>query len=60
MAENRDDTDLREIIPEIGDSVTIVNKGDWFHMIVNAHKVPELQLTAEDVEDIMEGRIVWN
>jgi hypothetical protein len=52
-------TDIKTVIPNEGDSVTIVNRGDWFCMIVHQHPT-NLTLTDEEVEAMIEGRVTWN
>lgn len=51
--------DLDEMIPEQGDTVTIINCGT--HLEVVQHKVcVGMELTEEDMQAIRSGEVTWN
>ena len=55
-----DAPDLTKVIPEEGDSVTIVNRGTHYYMVVHAHPTPKLSLTNEDIYNMTNGLTIWH
>jgi hypothetical protein len=54
---------VHELLPDPGDSVMIVNCGDYYE--VRHHKwsvgaTPAICLTDEDIEHLKQGSITWN
>jgi hypothetical protein len=61
--EKRGIVHLNEIIPEVGDSVMIVNCGDHFELTQHSWKVapvPPVHLTDEDIQRLKQGTINWH
>jgi hypothetical protein len=50
----------RELCPLPGDSVVIINCGTHYELSHNHADPLPLCLTEEDIEDLKEGRIIWN
>lgn len=49
-----------ELLPQQGDSLMVVNCGSHFEIRYHHWQTPPLALTDEDIEDLRQGRIVWN
>lgn len=51
---------LHELLPAVGDSVMIVNRGDHFELNQQPFPHPTLLLTNDEIERIRKGTIIWN
>jgi hypothetical protein len=49
-----------ELLPEAGDSVTVMNCGTHFEIRHHHWTVPPLALTDADIENLKAGRVVWH
>ena len=49
-----------ELLPRPGDSITIINLGSHFEIRHQHYESPPLILTDADIENLKQGRIVWN
>lgn len=60
MSEKPQAVILQDMIPNEGDSIMIVNCGDYYEMHSNSRTPHPLVLTETDIERLKQGLIVWN
>lgn len=49
-----------KLCPKPGDSIMVVNCGDHYEVRHHHWEQQAFDLTAEDIEDLRQGRIIWN
>jgi hypothetical protein len=56
MADEEKTISIKTLIPEVGDRVMIINRGDHYEIV---RRLQQLHLTDEDIQKLNAGDIVW-
>jgi hypothetical protein len=56
MADEEKTISIKTLIPEVGDRVMIINRGDHYEIV---RRLQQLHLTDEDIKKLNAGDIVW-